>query len=91
MVEIIFFIIYIWTYLFLPWQYYGILIDHNEKDGGHFTRMHCSQKSFKKANGRLLKAGIQQEVNFSEISHHYRLFRVIFIQSFSLVAFNALW
>ena len=29
-----------------------------------FTRMHCGRKSFKKANRRLLKDSIRQEVNF---------------------------
>ena len=31
-------------------------IDHSEKMADvHFIRMHCDRKSFKKANGRLLK------------------------------------
>ena len=59
----------------------------------HFSRMHCGRKSFKKANGRLLKAGIRQEVNIFVVLKFLfiRWFPVIVIQSFVSDARNAFW
>ena len=48
-------------------------IDQNTMADAHYTRMHCVRKSFKKANGRLLKDRHKAGGSFlrcAKISHH---------------------
>jgi hypothetical protein len=65
--------------------------DRNENADVHFLRMLCGRKSLKKRMDVFWRSDIRQEVNFFLVLKVpiIRLFRVIFIQSFTLDARNA--